>query len=331
MPGGAEPGLGAALATAAIVAALGALGATPWLRRRLGGGAWVDRPRRDRHAPRPVPRVGGLAWLLGLSAGGALGVLLGLFGFAGSLAVLIVLLGGGLGLLDDRGRVAPLPKAALGLVLLFLLLAVVHWTAVGGSGGAGMSAALEVLIPVAGGVPRFLAVLAASAALHLAFQIFDNLDGVVGATALVGCLHLAAASGAGPDTVGLALLGAGATAGFLVWNAPPASVFLGNAGSQAAGLLTAALLGDALLAVPDGKAALGMVLPFAWPLADLVFVVLRRLRAGRAPWVGGRDHTTHLLAARWGGDRPVFLAVAVSAVFLALLARYLLGSGWGEV
>ncbi|MFN8548864.1 MAG: hypothetical protein U0527_13085 [Candidatus Eisenbacteria bacterium] len=84
-----------------------------------------------------------------------------------------------------------------------------------------------------------------------------------------------------------------------------------------------ALLAPAFLtfawARTDATPRWSLLAPFAWPLFDLGFVVLRRWREGRRPWQGGRDHSTHVLSRRLGSDRPVFVLLLLVAG-LGLLA-----------
>ena len=264
-------------------------------------------------------------WIVGVTFGFLLGVLSTAVSlFAAGLVGLAFLLG----VLDDHGRVGPALKGGIAFLLLALFLrASLEWPDLGtwspgwfGLGGAGAGSpggAAQVGDPL-----RWTFVLLLAGALQLAFQVFDNLDGVAGATVLIGSLHLAAGAGSSEFAV-LGLIGAGATLGFLGWNRPPAGAYLGNAGSQALGLLAAGLVGAALLRSDSPRAGLGVILPFAWPLLDLGFVVLRRLGAGRRPWVGGRDHSTHILARRLGGDLPAFLAVLLTSTLLAVGVRVL--------
>jgi UDP-N-acetylmuramyl pentapeptide phosphotransferase/UDP-N-acetylglucosamine-1-phosphate transferase len=112
---------------------------------------------------------------------------------------------------------------------------------------------------------------------------------------------------------------AGSSAGFLFWNLPPARLFLGNLGSSViAGLASLTVLEHGTRGF---EALLQVVLPLSWPLADLVFVTLRRVAHGRAPWHGGRDHTTHELARRIG----------VSWIWLLALVVAMLGAWWAAL
>jgi len=122
------------------------------------------------------------------------------------------------------------------------------------------------------------------------------------------------------------MAGLGATLGFLAWNRPPARLFLGNSGSQPLALLVSALafatLCDAHATGGSGLRSWAILFPLAWPLLDFAFVSVSRTLRGSVPWHGGRDHTTHRLAGRFGSDRAVFLtilAVTVTATVVGLL------------
>ena len=103
-------------------------------------------------------------------------------------------------------------------------------------------------------------------------------------------------------------------------------VFLGNSGSQAVALVISTLLLFGLMPVSPKSAVprVALLLPLAWPLLDLGFVVCARLRRGRAPWRGGRDHTTHLLARLLGSDGRAASSVALVAATGYVLAWWLL-------
>jgi hypothetical protein len=67
---------------------------------------------------------------------------------------------------------------------------------------------------------------------------------------------------------------------------------------------------------PAGSAPwhFALILPvFAWPLVDLLFVTMARLRRGDPPWKGGRDHLAHRLSRRLGSDRASFAVAAAAA------------------
>jgi UDP-GlcNAc:undecaprenyl-phosphate/decaprenyl-phosphate GlcNAc-1-phosphate transferase len=136
-----------------------------------------------------------------------------------------------------------------------------------------------------------------------AFNLIDNMDGLcagvailTGASLLAGMMPLETA---GPSAGFLAAL-LGATAGFLVYNRHPASIFLGDSGSLLLGLTLAAMALEVpthgqpsnVLAVVAGPLLVMMI-----PIFDTMFVTLLRLLSGRRASQGGRDHTSHRLVA----------------------------------
>jgi len=144
--------------------------------------------------------------------------------------------------------------------------------------------------------------LVALIALMNAVNFLDNMNGMVpglSAIALAGFAWASAARGAnGIASAQLAL--AGACVGFLPYNFPRARIFLGDAGSLLLGYCLGASALLAMKGAPPGWGQAGPVLVLAYPVFDLVFVVITRLRAGRHVYEGGRDHTNHRLATLVG-------------------------------
>jgi len=109
----------------------------------------------------------------------------------------------------------------------------------------------------------------------------------------------------------LALLAAGALAGFLPYNYPKASAFLGDSGSHLTGFLLAvlAILPHFYTAQnPRPLAVLAPLLVLAVPLGDMVCVMWIRWRAGKPVWVGDTNHLSHRLV-RIGLGKPQAVAL----------------------
>jgi UDP-GlcNAc:undecaprenyl-phosphate GlcNAc-1-phosphate transferase len=136
-----------------------------------------------------------------------------------------------------------------------------------------------------------------------AFNFMDNMNGLcagvgaigAGAFALIAAIH-------GQYLVAsLALLVTGALFGFLPYNFPKATAFLGDAGSHLVGFLLAVL---AILPHfyskkdPDAWAVLTPLVVLAVPLFDLVWVVGLRWRIGQPFYVGDTNHLSHRLVRR---------------------------------
>jgi UDP-GlcNAc:undecaprenyl-phosphate GlcNAc-1-phosphate transferase len=132
-----------------------------------------------------------------------------------------------------------------------------------------------------------------------------------------------------PEMTLLAAL-AGAAAGFLVYNFPPASIFMGDSGSLLFGFSLAALtLGHEgvrasrsdVLSVIAGPAFVLMI-----PIFDTTLVTIARLWSGRSPARGGRDHSSHRLVAIGLSERNAVLVLwmlaAVGGAIGLLLRNY---------
>jgi UDP-GlcNAc:undecaprenyl-phosphate GlcNAc-1-phosphate transferase len=278
---------------------------TPLVRRLAGATGYLDHPDPRKHHPEPTPLLGGVAVAGALILGPLLARLLFhadvdwpragvLFGSVLSLI---------LGLIDDRHPMRPLGKLA-GQVVAGVTL--VTW---GTSEGFFMERPL----------------LAAAALLYVvallnAVNFLDAMDGIVAAVvpiAAAAFLALALLYGARVDlALAWALVGAGA--GFLVFNAPPARIFLGDAGSHLLGFALAVLALQALegsLTWPHA-AAVGCIL--SYPVFDVAFVTWDRLATHRPIAVGTTDHTTHRLGricGRWGTLAVIAGLVTVTGAF----------------
>jgi UDP-GlcNAc:undecaprenyl-phosphate GlcNAc-1-phosphate transferase len=90
--------------------------------------------------------------------------------------------------------------------------------------------------------------------------------------------------------------------GFLFFNWHPAKMFMGDTGSQFLGVFLGAMGIVYFWNAPDAKGELIQTkqilitaLAFVIPIIDTTSVVINRMMAGRSPFIGGKDHTTHCL------------------------------------
>lgn len=131
----------------------------------------------------------------------------------------------------------------------------------------------------------------------------------------------------------------GALLGFLRYNINPAKMFMGDTGSQFIGLFVAyyAIEGlwnsSALLEIPAWSGVLVVLTAFTPAAVDTLTVVINRLKKGKSPMVGGKDHTTHHLVYKGYSDFKVwivFLTISISAAVLTvvLLLTMKMGFYW---
>jgi UDP-GlcNAc:undecaprenyl-phosphate GlcNAc-1-phosphate transferase len=166
-----------------------------------------------------------------------------------------------------------------------------------------------------------------------AFNFLDGSDGVAaGATALIALGYLLIPNGTGHSHFGgaLAWVLLGSCLSFLLFNFPPASIFMGDCGSTTLGFVTA-FLGLNFYRAADSSSP-QILLPLmlsGFPFLDLALAVLRRLRKRVSPFSGDRQHFFDLLLTR--GMPPWQVALCCFGVTAAFEAAGLLcaHSTWG--
>jgi UDP-GlcNAc:undecaprenyl-phosphate GlcNAc-1-phosphate transferase len=288
------------------IALASSLALTPVAARLAHRTGVIDQPKENRFHSRATPYLGGLAIAGGLVVAAA--------ATAGSrLQLIVVVLGAvalaGVGLVDDLRGVGPVVKVACETAAGLAL-----W-GVGIRAGVTHVPVLDLLITVCWVV-----------AVTNAVNLLDNMDGVTaGVTAIAATGLFAIAASQGDFLVAsLALVTAGVSLGFLRYNFPPASIFMGDAGSLLLGFLLASLgLKLDLVGTDDLARSVIPVLAIGVPLFDMALVIISRLRAGTPIHLGGTDHTAHRLAARGLSGRRVAVA-AYAAQGATSLAAFLL-------
>lgn len=210
-----------------------------------------------------------------------------------------------LGLIDDARALGPGIK-------MFVMLAV-SLTLTAGFG----IRSLDVLGPVPASLLSCLWIVL----ITNAFNFMDNMDGLsAGVAAIAALVFAAAALIAGQLFVpGLAVMLAGAVLGFLVFNFPPARIFMGDSGSLVVGYFMAILTILTTYYNPQQQGTpFGLLAPLvvlAVPLYDVISVVVARIRVGVSPFRGDRRHFSHRLVRR--GMQP---RSAVLTIYLATAA-----------
>jgi UDP-GlcNAc:undecaprenyl-phosphate GlcNAc-1-phosphate transferase len=283
------------------------------LARRVG---LVDRPDQHRKLHgRAMPLGGGLSVLTGFFAGILAlafpsqfwhAALLKDCWFFGSLLASMLLICV-LGLLDDlyklRGRQKLLGQILAAGVLLIGGLLIEKVQISGWTMELGILAVPFTLFWLLGAVN--------------ALNLIDGTDGLAASVGIVLCLALGGMALLTEHYVDaiLAAAFAGALAGFLVYNFPPATIFLGDAGSMLIGLVLGALAIHSSLKGPATIALAAPVAIWAIPALDVLMAILRRKLTGRSIYTTDRGHLHHSLLRRgYGGVGTLVIIGSLCAV-----------------
>jgi UDP-GlcNAc:undecaprenyl-phosphate GlcNAc-1-phosphate transferase len=170
-----------------------------------------------------------------------------------------------------------------------------------------------------GPVANVAVTLVALVALMNAVNFLDNMNGMVAGLSAIALTGFACASiQRGAFAAAAAQLAlAGACAGFLRYNFPQARIFLGDAGSLLLGYSLGASAVMAFVEQPRGWGQVGPILALAYPMFDIVFVVINRIREGRPVSQGGKDHSNHRLARLIQWKKTVLLTWLVGGALSA--------------
>ncbi|HEY5025148.1 MAG TPA: hypothetical protein VII76_09240, partial [Acidimicrobiales bacterium] len=165
------------------------------------------------------------------------------------------------------------------------------------AGQAAIGVGITVVVPTRiGGLGGGVLVAVVAVVLMNGVNFLDGLDALAAGVVAVGCVSFAGVLHAGGRDLGVAV--AAALVGFLLYNRPPARVYLGDAGAYLLGAVLAVLLASAWAPGARstlGVASLGIV---AVPVAEVTFAVVRRLRARQSITSGDRRHPYDLVVAQ---------------------------------
>lgn len=301
------------LAVTAVAALL-----TGILRRYAESRQLIDQPNERSSHSVPTPRGGGVAIVVAFLGG------LLMTDDGASFVVLVALLGGGVvvalvGFVDDHGHIPARWRllahfSCAGWILFWI--GVPHLELMGRTYDLGV---LGVMV----------------AALYLVWMLnlynfMDGIDGIAGVEGLivgVGGSALYWLAGLPLDVnAGFPMLLAAAVLGFLLWNLPPAKIFMGDAGSGFLGLMLGALSLQAAVVRP--------VLFWCWAVLLGVFIVdatvtlVRRMLRGELVHEAHRSHAYQQAAQTIGRHGPVTAAVVAIDTFWLLPWAAAIAIGW---
>jgi UDP-GlcNAc:undecaprenyl-phosphate GlcNAc-1-phosphate transferase len=273
-------------------------GLTPVMRKiaiKIGA---VDRPNLDRKTQKePVPYLGGVAIAIGITVASFGALLASDFStetFNKALSVLLpAILISAMGLYDDLKNLDPWPRlVAQTIAGIAVAIFLIENDTLGQAFNNHVIDYAVTIIWVVG--------------ICNSINFFDNLDGgASGTVAVISILLFAIAFDHGQSLVSaLAVVTAGATLGFLIWNKAPAKIYMGDAGALFLGIIIAVLTIRLDPEVGPQYRALSIpLLLMAVPILDTTTVVISRLSRGISPFTGGRDHLSHRLMRKGLGRK----------------------------
>jgi UDP-GlcNAc:undecaprenyl-phosphate GlcNAc-1-phosphate transferase len=277
----------------------------------------MDKPTLERKTQKePIPYMGGLAIALTVTILTFAAIIRSdntqsTFPLAAELLIPAIVLGA-MGLIDDLIGLNPLPRLIAQTVVAIV-------------------ATIYLITSQTVGIPldqTFLdEVIMAIWIVGLCNSInfFDNHDGGAAGTVAVSTIGIALiALGEGQELVSaLAVVTAGATLGFLMWNKSPAKIYMGDSGALFLGVIVSVLtirLNPGI--APQWNSIAIMPILLAIPLLDTSVAVFSRLYRKISPFTGGKDHLSHRLMRKglskkntaftlWGAQ-AVFVGVALA-------------------
>lgn len=323
---------------------------------------WIAIPGGRRLHARPTPTIGGIAMFGGLCGTLLVTIALDAFGFIQrsqfeTLRILLTLLGSTLLFVvmwvDDVVELAPRPKLVAQIIAALIAVGPFLWDhgryadAVGDLTEARGVVLTAFNVPVLGQISLWdlspwLAVGATVfwiVGMSNTVNLVDGMDGLAAGVSLIAALALAIKSIAqGQLTVALLPLAlAGTCFGFLLFNFPPAKLFMGDSGAHLLGYMLAisAIMGGAKLA--------SALLVLGVPILDVAWLIVSRTLGGHSPAQAGRDHLHYRLLDLGFSPRQIvifyytlsasfgLLGIATISMLAKLAALLLLGVLVGAV
>ncbi|MGN1276075.1 MAG: MraY family glycosyltransferase [Floccifex sp.] len=235
-----------------------------------------------------------------------------------------ILIGGSImffaGLIDDLIDMKPLMKLALEILAAIVL---VYY---GVSVDVIRIFGIQIDIPVITLVFTIIWI----AGITNAVNLIDGLDGLAGGMSVViliviGCLALVERR---IDVMTITFILAFSTLGFLVYNAHPASIFMGDCGSLFLGFMISAISLLGFKSSTIVTLALPMLL-LMLPIIDTLSAILRRTLKGMKFMQADKSHIHHLLMKQFGHGKTVIIMCGITGLFGVSACIYMINKWIG--
>ncbi len=155
-----------------------------------------------------------------------------------------------------------------------------------------------------------------------ALNLLDGIDGLATMLGmiLVGTIAALAVLVGHYEVAIVAIVFAGSLTGFMRFNFPPATIFLGDAGSMLIGLTVGALAIQGSLKGPGTVLLAAPLAVWAIPIFDSTAAILRRKLAGHSIYTADRGHLHHRLLNLLGSNRKVLACLAACCAITSVAA-----------
>lgn len=186
-------------------------------------------------------------------------------------------------------------------------------------GEVAVGAGVAAVVPTRLGEPLGGVLVTATAVLLMnGVNLIDGLDGL--ASGVLAASFVASAVLLHGSARALAAAAAGALVGFLVYNRPPARVYLGDGGAYVLGTAATVMLASAWAHGERWSTSIAALALVAVPTAEVAFAVVRRLRAGHSVVAGDRRHPYDLLVSHgWHRGSSTLVYVGTEVVLAAVV------------
>lgn len=262
----------------------------------------------------PVPYLGGIAIVLGsivVTYGSAL-----LTNFTeqtfllASTIILPAIMMASIGLVDDIYQLRPWPRFIAQNILASFAASILVTTNTLGTPSGLLFIDFAVTVIWLVGITNSI-------------NFFDNIDGGASGTIAISSVALSviALSNGQVLIAAMSTVLSGSTIGFLLWNKPPARIYMGDAGALFLGILIATL--TIRLDSREELGKLGLFVPIfllAIPILDTSVAVIKRILRGISPFQGGRDHLSHRLMRLGLRKQSAVLTLWIASAVFSILA-----------
>ncbi len=278
-----------------------------WPLKKIAGhfNLYAKENSRTVHHDKPIPRIGGVAIFIAF-------VVSELFLDHFSRATSAMLIGASLifveGLYDDLFNIPPIGKIIVQLAAACIVIFYGHVVL--------MEINLPWDIHFEFTLVSQLITLLWIVGITNAINLIDGLDGLAAGISIIVLLTISFLTtlNGRPEIMVICLLLAGSAAGFLLFNFHPASIFMGDCGSQFLGFMIAVISLQGFKSGTFITLGIPVTLLFV-PIADTLSAMLRRKLKGEKFTVPDKSHIHHKLMEKFGHTGAVIILYVVTALF----------------